>query len=269
MADVGGNPKAPAVILLHGGGQTRHSWGKAMEELIDRGYFALSLDARGHGDSDWSAEGSYGLEALSADLRGVIAALHSPPALVGASMGGATALYTVGNSSEPIASALVLVDIVPRVEQEGSARIQAFMRSHQDGFETFEDAVNAVAEYYPHRPRPKDPSGLRKNLRQRADGRYYWHWDPRMLSSPRRLEPPQFFEVLEQAATRVRIPTLLVRGLQSDIVSEEGVQALRESLQGLEVFNVADAGHMVAGDKNDAFNRGVLDFLARHMPTSR
>jgi len=184
-------------------------------------------------------------------------------------MGGATALYTVGNSSEPIASALVLVDIVPRVEQEGSARIQAFMRSHQDGFETFEDAVNAVAEYYPHRPRPKDPSGLRKNLRQRADGRYYWHWDPRMLSSPRRLEPPQFFEVLEQAATRVRIPTLLVRGLQSDIVSEEGVQALRESLQGLEVFNVADAGHMVAGDKNDAFNRGVLDFLARHMPTSR
>ncbi len=268
VADVGGDPEAPAVILLHGGGQTRHSWGKALEELVDRGYFALSLDARGHGDSDWSADGNYGLDASSTDLRGVIATLPSLPALVGASMGGATALYTVGNSPEPVASALVLVDIVPRVEQEGSARIQAFMRSHQDGFATFEDAVNAVAEYYPHRPRPKDPSGLRKNLRQRADGRYYWHWDPRMLSSPRRLEPPQFFEALEQAATRVRIPTLLVRGLQSDIVSEEGVAALRDKLQGLEVFNVADAGHMVAGDKNDAFNRGILDFLGRHMPST-
>jgi pimeloyl-ACP methyl ester carboxylesterase len=266
VADVGGNPEAPAVILLHGGGQTRHSWGKAMDELVDRGYFALTLDARGHGDSAWSLEGNYGLEALSADLRGVIATLHSPPALVGASMGGATALYTVGNSSDPIASALVLVDIVPRVEQAGSARIQAFMRSHQDGFETFEDAVNAVAEYYPHRPRPKDASGLKKNLRQRADGRYYWHWDPRILSSPQRLEPPQFFDALEQAAARVRIPSLLVRGLQSDIVSEQGVAALRDKLPGLEVFNVAEAGHMVAGDKNDAFNTGVLDFLGRHMP---
>jgi pimeloyl-ACP methyl ester carboxylesterase len=238
-----------------------------MEELVDRGYFALSLDARGHGDSDWSAEGEYGLDAMSADLRGVIATLNSPPALVGASMGGAIALYTVGNSSDPVASALVLVDVVPRVEPDGAARIQAFMLSHQDGFKTLEDAANAVAEYYPQRPRPKDPSGLRKNLRQREDGRYYWHWDPRMLG-PQRLEPPHFFEGLEQAATRVRIPSLLVRGLQSDIVSEEGVAGLRAKLQGLEVFNVADAGHMVAGDKNDAFNRGVLDFLGRHMPST-
>jgi pimeloyl-ACP methyl ester carboxylesterase len=269
VADVGGNSEAPAVILLHGGGQTRHSWGKALEELVDRGYFALSLDARGHGDSDWSEEGDYGLDALSTDLQGVIATLQSPPVLVGASMGGATALYTVGNSSKQIASALVLVDIVPRVEPDGSARIQAFMRSHQNGFDAFEDAVDAVAEYYPLRRRPKDPSGLRRNLRQRADGRYYWHWDPRILSSPQRLEPPHFFEALEQAATRVRIPSLLVRGLQSDIVSEEGVAALRDRLRGLEVFNVADAGHMVAGDRNDAFNRGVLDFLARHVPITR
>jgi pimeloyl-ACP methyl ester carboxylesterase len=268
-ADVGGDPDAPAVILLHGGGQTRHSWGRAMEELVDRGYLALSLDARGHGDSDWSHEGNYGLDALSSDLQGVIATLHSPPALVGASMGGATALYAVGNSSKQIASALVLVDIVPRVEADGSARIQAFMRSHQNGFATFEEAVNAVAEYYPRRPRPQDPSGLRRNLRQRADGRYYWHWDPRILSSAQRLEPPHFFDALEEAATRVRIPSLLVRGLQSDIVSEEGVAALRSKLDGLEVFNVEDAGHMVAGDKNDAFNKGVLDFLGRHMPVAR
>ena len=268
-ADVGGNPDAPAVILLHGGGQTRHSWGRAMEELVDRGYLALSLDARGHGDSDWSREGNYGLDALSSDLQGVISTLHSPPALVGASMGGATALFTVGNSSKPIARALVLVDIVPRVEADGSARIQAFMRSHQNGFATFEAAVDAVAEYYPHRPRPRDPSGLMRNLRQRADGRYYWHWDPRILSSPQRLEPPHFFEALEQAATRVRIPSLLVRGLQSDIVSAQGVAALRDKLSGLEVFDVENAGHMVAGDKNDAFNKGVLDFLGRHMPVTR
>jgi pimeloyl-ACP methyl ester carboxylesterase len=265
-ADVGGDPRAPAVILLHGGGQTRHSWGKALGELVAHGYHVISLDARGHGDSDWSNDADYGLDALSSDLRCVIATLPAAPALVGASLGGATALYTVGNASEQIASALVLVDIVPRVERVGAQRIYAFMRAHEEGFDTFEQAVNAVAEYYPHRPRPMDPSGLMKNLRLRGDGRLHWHWDPKIIQYPRRLEPPQFAEVLEQAATRVAIPSLLVRGLHSDIVSDEGVAALIRRLPALEVLDVGDAGHMVAGDKNDAFNQGVVEFLRRHFP---
>lgn len=107
-ADVGGNPSAPTVIFMHGGGQTRHSWGGAMHELLSEGYQVISLDARGHGDSDWSPDGDYGLESLAADLHSVIATLSAPPALVGASLGGATGLYAVGNSPERIASALVL-----------------------------------------------------------------------------------------------------------------------------------------------------------------
>lgn len=260
------------MILLHGGGQTRHSWGKALEELVAHGYHVISLDARGHGESDWSNDADYGLDALSSDLRGVIATLPGAPALVGASLGGATALYTVGTSSERIASALVLVDIVPRVESVGAQRIYAFMRAHEEGFDTFEQAVNAVAEYSPHRPGPVDPSGLRKNLRRREDGRLYWHWDPKIIQPPHppRLAPPHFAEdfaeVLERAATRVTIPSLLVRGLHSDIVSDEGVAALIRKLPSLEVLDVCDAAHMVAGDQNDAFNQGVVEFLRRHLP---
>jgi pimeloyl-ACP methyl ester carboxylesterase len=266
VADVGGDPGAPAVILMHGGGQTRHSWGSAMRELLVEGYHVINLDARGHGDSDWSPDGHYRLDAFAGDLRAVIATLPSAPALFGASLGAATGLYAVGNSPSELASGLVLVDLVPRVEVAGSNKIQEFMRSRPEGFATLEDAVDAVAAYYPHRPRPKDTSGLMKNLRLRSDGQLHWHWDPKFIQARTRMEPPQFSEALLDAATRVRVPTLLVRGLLSDIVSDTGVAEFRQQLPRLEVYDVSGAGHMVAGDKNDAFNRGVIEFLRRHLP---
>ena len=265
-ADVGGDPSYPPVILLHGGGQTRHSWGTAMRELAAQGFHVINLDARGHSDSDWSPDADYELATLAADLKCVIATLASPPALVGASMGGATSLYAVGNTPRPIARALVMVDIVPRIEQQGGDKIGAFMRANPEGFATLEEAADAVARYYPHRPRPKDPGGLMKNLRLRDDGRLHWHWDPRLFARPRPdkpPEPPRFTQQLLDACPGVHIPTLLVRGLNSDIVGDEGVAQFRQVLPQLEVFDVAGAGHMVAGDRNDAFNQGVIGFLKR------
>lgn len=271
-ADVGGDPAAPAVILMHGGGQTRHSWHGAMRQLLAEGYHVISLDARGHGDSDWSPAGNYELPALAADLLAVLETLPQPPALVGASLGGATGLYAVGNSTTPIATSLVMVDVVPRPVPEGAEKIIGFMRSRLDGFATVEEAVEAVAAYNPNRPRPKDPAGLMKNLRRRADGRLHWHWDPKTVECTRRFEPPDFAEPLLAAATHVRIPTLLVRGLLSDVVSDEGIEEFRRALPALEVADVAGAGHMVAGDRNDAFNRTVVQFLRRtaaHRQTER
>ncbi|HKY93410.1 MAG TPA: alpha/beta hydrolase [Nevskiaceae bacterium] len=263
-ADVGGDPSAPPVILMHGGGQTRHSWGTALKALVAEGFYVINLDARGHGDSEWSPEGECMLPQLGADLRAVIGTLSRPPALVGASMGGATGLYLVGNSPEPVARALVLVDIVPRIEVDGSRKIANFMRSAPNGFANLDEAAEAVAAYNPHRPRPKDPSGLMKNLRRRADGRLYWHWDPAFVNRPVAAEPPQFLESLIAACRNVTIPTMLVRGLKSDIVSDAGVADLKRLVPHSEVFDVPEAGHMVAGDRNDAFNEAVIGFLRRH-----
>lgn len=267
-ADVGGDPAQPAVILLHGGGQTRHSWGGALHELLRQGFHVINLDARGHGNSGWAPDGDYSLEALADDLCAVIATLPSPPALVGASMGGCTALYAVGTRTAPLASALVLVDVVPRINTEGGKKIADFMGARPDGFASLQEASDAVAAYNPHRPRPKDISGLMKNLRLRDDGRLHWHWDPQFFKTEKRMEPPQFAETLLAAAEHVRIPSLLVRGMQSDIVSEAGVQELREHLPSLVVYDVVGAGHMVAGDRNDAFNDGVIEFLQRHRTRS-
>lgn len=266
VGDVGGRPGAPGVILLHGGGQTRHSWAGAMHRLVERGYFVVNYDARGHGESDWSPEGDYSLPALASDLRDVRATIPGPVALVGASMGGMTSFYAIGSSDQPIAQALVMVDIVLRPAEAGVEKIRRFMTAHREGFANLEEAADAVAAYNPERPRPKDPSGLRKNLRLREDGRLYWHWDPRLLDVSPTAEPPSFNEALVKVSGRVTVPTLLVRGGQSDIVDDDGVAEMRRLVPQTEVYDVPGAGHMVAGDRNDAFNEGVISFLDRYLP---
>ncbi len=262
-ADAGGPVDGPPVLLLHGGGQTRHSWGTAQRELIGEGYRVVALDARGHGESDWVDGGDYGLESQVADVARVARVLGKP-ALVGASMGGINAAIACGDDPE-LAQALVLVDVTPRLEPQGIDLIERFMGANPDGFASIDDAANAVAAYYPTRPRPASSDGLRKNLRLREDGRWYWHWDPAMFNGGREGKVRAMRERMLAAVERIRIPTLLVRGGQSDIVSMAGVEELRAHLPHLEFADIAGAGHMIAGDRNDAFNLAVADFLRRHL----
>lgn len=266
VADVYGDESDPPVILLHGGGQTRHAWGKAASVFAAAGRYALSLDLRGHGHSDWSPDGIYGLDRFAADVRVIAADLHSLPALVGASLGGLSSLVAIGETDEKVASSLVLVDVAPRVEREGGMKIGNFMRAGMRGFDSLDEAADSVAAFLPHRPRPKDLSGLEKNLRQRGDGRWYWHWDPRFIANQEGVDGQAGLvrhDRLRQAAMGVKVPTLLVRGMLSDIVSDESVRELRELIPHAEVVDVAGAAHMVAGDKNDAFNDAVIEFVRR------
>ena len=267
-ADVEGDPGSPPVMLFHGGGQTRHAWGTTLKVLGESGWRAYSVDLRGHGESEWDPEGDYTMDAFAADIRIVATAMPQPPALVGASLGGIASMAAIGENDGPaIASALVLVDVAPTIEMEGALRIGAFMAEHmEDGFGSLEEVADAIAAYNPHRPRPSDLSGLRKNLRQRPDGRWAWHWDPRFISgrfgsqdeTRSSLVDP---ERLRVAAKKLTIPVLLVRGRMSDLLSEEGAQELLELVPHAQLADVAGAGHMVAGDRNDLFNDAVVTFL--------
>jgi pimeloyl-ACP methyl ester carboxylesterase len=268
-ADVYGPADGAPVILLHGGGQTRHAWGNTAEVLAEHGRRAFTVDLRGHGDSQWAPDGKYSLDAFAADLRSVIATLGRPPALVGASLGGLTGLVMIGESPTPVARALVLVDVAPRMEVGGVARIRDFMVGRPDGFASLEEVADAIAAYNPHRPRPSNLDGLRKNVRQRADGRWIWHWDPRFMTARDPTTDASADETrslidhdrLERAARAVTVPTLLVRGRVSDLLSEEGAQELLALVPHAQLANVAGAGHMVAGDRNDLFNDAVVGFL--------
>ena len=262
-ADIAGPQGAPTVILGHGGGQTRHSWDKCELQLAEAGYFAINYDLRGHGDSDWSRDGEYSIEDRADDLRHIAASGSRPFALVGASLGGITALVAATLGLDP--AAIVLVDIVPKMNLAGADKVRGFMGASPNGFVSLEEAADAISAYYPDRPRPKDLSGLHKNLRLGDDGRYRWHWDPRMMADMRS-DPRRLLETMDAADWTDRIPTLLIRGMKSDIVDDDGVADLRRRIPALEVTDIRGAGHMVAGDRNDEFNTAVIEFLGRVMP---
>jgi len=273
-ADVAGEPGSPPVLLLHGGGQTRHSWSTTQRDLAARGWFVASLDLRGHGDSAWAPDGDYRLETFAADVA-IVARQLGRPVLVGASLGGTSSLIAAagdGHGGTELARGLVLVDVAPNIEMEGAMRIGRFMRQHvDDGFGSLEEVVDAIQTYNPHRPRPTNLEGLRKNVRLRDDGRWYWHWDPafvvgRMGSEDETraaMAATHRSSTLEAAAHCLTIPTLLVRGVQSDLLSEDGARRFLELVPHAELVDVAGAGHMVAGDRNDSFNDAVVSFLER------
>lgn len=261
-ATVAGNAGAPPAVLLHGGGQTRRSWDATIDTLVESGWRTVALDMRGHGESDWAPDADYSLDAQVADLAAVVATLEAPPVLIGASMGGLASLVFTG-WHPGTTRALVLVDVATRVETEGSERILNFMASRPDGFASLEEASDVIAAYNPGRSRPPDLAGLATVLRRRGDGRWVWHWDPALLQMAGD-DPSQALNtgLLDDAARRVQVPTLLVRGKQSDVVSEAGAAHLLEIVPGARYVDVADAGHMVAGDRNDAFTTAVVEFLA-------
>ncbi|WP_211243951.1 alpha/beta fold hydrolase [Mycobacterium genavense] len=270
VADRQGDPGSRAVVFLHGGGQTRRSWGRAAAAVAKRGWQAVTIDLRGHGESDWSSEGDYRVVSFAADVQEVLRGLPPKPVLVGASLGGFTSMLLAGEISPGIVSAVVLVDIVPNMEQSGANRIHNFMADRvESGFASLEEVADAIAEYNPHRPRPTDLDGLTTNLRRRGD-RWYWHWDPQFISGTAAFPP---FEVTDadrmhnavEQILRGGVPMLLVRGQVSDLVSQERADEFLARFPQVEFTDVQGAGHMVAGDRNDVFAGAVLDFLSRHV----
>lgn len=268
------------IVFSHGGGQTRHSWQRTAERLYSDGWTVATFDARGHGDSGWSESGSYNFTDIADDLAGVINQLNQvlSPAqdqsptprkttLIGASMGGAASLIAQARNPH-LATALVLVDVTPRVELKGLERIHQFVTAAPGGFDNLEQVAAAVTAYNPTRPTPPRIEGLRKNLRTR-DGRLHWHWDPKVFSGGKEgvdIDPAQ---QLEQAAAAITTPTLLIRGSRSDIVTDEGVNTLRRLIPHAQVSTVLGAGHMVVGDDNDQFTTELGEFLRQYGPKAQ
>ncbi|GAP67101.1 alpha/beta hydrolase fold domain-containing protein [Mizugakiibacter sediminis] len=255
-----GPREAAPVLFAHGFGQTRHAWTAAAAALAAAGYRCVSFDARGHGDSARVADGGYHLEQFIDDLAGLAAALPRPPVLVGASMGGLLGLALAGERRPTPFRALVLVDITPRWESAGVERILGFMRAHPHGFADFAEAAAAIAAYLPHRGKRKSEARLRPLLRAGDDGRLRWHWDPAMLG-PIAEEGERYQPRLLAAARRVELPTLLLSGGRSDVVSADTVREFLALVPHARHVELPRATHMLAGDANDAFTREIEAFV--------
>ena len=264
VASEWGDANDPLVILMHGGGQTRHAWGSTGEILSKSGFYVLSLDLRGHGDSQWHPEGDYLIESYKGDLVSILNQVGKPASLVGASLGGMVSLSLASDlNKKDLVSALVMVDIGLYPNEKGSNEIVSFMQSGIKGFANLNEASDAVSAYLPHRKRPRDNRGLEKNLRLKEDGRYYWHWDPRFLDERDSDNRENQKEKNIRLAKNISIPTLLIRGALSNVVTQKEVDDFLTIIPHSEFQEIEKAAHMVAGDRNDIFANSAIKFLKK------
>lgn len=264
-ADAYGPHAGPPVLFFHGGGQSRRAWSGAARNIAAAGYRAYSVDLRGHGESDWAADGDYLLDAFGRDVEALLDSFDRPVTLVGASRGGQSAL--VGASRRPGKAALVmLADVAPLLRDDGVDAFRDFFAASASGFATIEAAADVLAAQL-GLPRRSDISGLEKTMRRGDDGRLYWQWDP-LTVSPEFLNPPSEGLGLEQAAARITDPVVLVRAELSTIVTDEGEALFRKLTPQLEVVLAKGVGHMVTGDRNDAFAETLRVYLSRYGPVA-
>jgi pimeloyl-ACP methyl ester carboxylesterase len=221
----------------------------------------------------WANDGAYDLRDFAADLVAIAATLECKPALIGASLGGMAGLVAEGELARGCFASLTLVDIAPQVQVGGVTRVVEFMTARaRDGFSSPEEAAQLIADYLPHRPGRKASSGLAHYLRQKEDGRFYWHWDPAFLDRVLRTREAHARaddlagERLNSAAAQLTLPVHLIRGGSSDLVSPEDVAHFQRLVTHAEFSDIPGATHMVVGDQNDSFGRAILGFLVRMHP---
>lgn len=270
VADVYGNTGSP-VLLLHGGGQTRHSWRGAALTIARSGRIAVTVDQRGHGDAEWVASGDYRNSDFAEDVRALGLELArrygAPPVVVTASYAGITSLLAEAAyfraTGKHLLAGFFIVDMALTNDTDGARKVTAFMLSRaHTGFATVEEASETVAAYL-GRPKPKNPRGLQKNLRQGPDGRWRWHWDPRFMEGIGNINTDRddVDADMRAAARDTLLPVLMVRGAASDVMLEEHIRALQSEAPRVRYVNVAGAHHMVVGEENDQFTSALLGFL--------
>jgi pimeloyl-ACP methyl ester carboxylesterase len=256
----------PTLLFAHGFGQTRGAWHAAAASMAARGCRCVSFDSRGHGESGRVPGGDYHMQQFVDDLLGLARAQPQPPILVGASMGGLLGLVAAGEVRPAPFRALVLVDITPRWETAGVERILAFMQAHPDGFASYAQAAEQIAAYLPQRRERKSEQQLRPLLREGADGRLRWHWDPALLAGDLVSESERYQPRLLQAAVNIDVPVLLLSGEHSDVVSRHTVEEFLALVPHARHAQVPGATHMLAGDANDAFTAAIAGFIQSLQP---
>jgi pimeloyl-ACP methyl ester carboxylesterase len=261
-ADAYGDAAAPAVLFFHGGGQSRRAWRGSAQRVAAAGYRGITVDLRGHGQSEWAADGDYDVRAFGRDVGALIGGLSGPVALVGASRGGQAALLGAAACPDRV-PLLMLADTAPLIAKGPVDGIRAFFQASADGFATLEEAAQALATHMGGRS--TDPAGLARAMRQDAAGRWFWQWDPR-TAAPEFIQPPSEDEAIQAAAAQLRCPVVLVRGELSEFVSDASVARFKELTPQLVVLVAKGEGHMFTGDANDAFATTLIDNLARCMP---
>lgn len=255
-----GDPAAPPVLFFHGGGQSRSSWRGAARAVGEAGFYGITFDLRGHGDSDWAEDGDYLVDAYARDVERLLLQFDRRVTLVGASRGGQACL--IGGARQPGRVRLIMMaDVAPDMRDYGVDGIRAFFDEGERGFDTLDQAADSLSRHL-GQPRVADASRLARSLRQDEAGRWHWNWDP-ATGHREFLHPPSENVAILAAAAMITSPVVMVRAELSHLVTDEGVARFKSLAPQLEVITAMGVGHMFTADRNDAFAADLLERLAR------
>jgi esterase len=254
-----GDPSSPTLIALHGLRGHGHSW-DSFSEPMSGAYHILALDQRGRGDSDWAPDGQYTSEAYVKDLEGFCEALQLRNfILMGHSMGGRNSMvFTARHPS--MVNRLIIVDIGPEGDPQGTARIKHESVAAQEEYTSFEELLEAQQKGNPL----LSPEVLRRRLTYQTktlpNGKIGWCYDVEIRRQWREdRRPPQ--EDLWPAIAKIPCPTLIVRGIETDVLPLQVAQRMVQVMPKAQLAHVERAAHMVMEENPGGFLRVVRDFL--------
>lgn len=256
-----GSDGGPVILALHGFGVSGHMFDEFGQRAADR-YRLINLDQRGHGDSEWSPDGDYTREAFVADVEAVREELGLERfILMGHSMGGLNAVEYTFQHPERV-SALVLVDVGPEAAKEGVDNIMRFTRGPDEL--DFDEFVQNAMRFNTRRTEENIRERMRHRLRPLENGKWTWKFDKRFregegaVRSGSQLSSDELWRRFRELAP----PVLLIRGEQSDILSQEVADRTAGEIRNARLVVVPGAGHSVPGDNPDGFTSAITGFLA-------
>ena len=254
-----GNSGKPTLVMIHGLRGHAHSWDDVSASLC-QDFHVLALDQRGRGDTDWAKDGDYGTDAYVADLAGFCDALGlNSFILCGHSMGGRNAM-TFGSRYPEKLEKLIVVDMGPDINREGGQRISREIVNVPEEFDSFE----AVVEYMTKQNRFASDAVIRRRLtyatKLLSNGMIGWKYDLAIREERRKgtVAPSQD---LWPEIPKITCPTLIVRGMETDILTPETAQRMLEVMPNAQITEIPQAGHMVFEDNPSDFNTAVGAFL--------
>ena len=256
-----GSAANPPMLLLHGFAQTCHSWDFVALGFSDD-YRVIVLDQRGHGDSDWAADGDYSPETQQNDISAVVSEIGLEDfTLMGLSMGGRNSFTYAANNPDRV-RALVIVDAGPQNMQQGTQNIRNFVQQ-DDELDSVDAFVERVLKYNPRRAPEQIRGSIMHNLKQLPNGKWTWKYDKRLRSPGRRMgSDPETEKRLWGYLEALQCPTLLVRGGASDIIAMDTADKMHAAIPNSQLATIDGAGHLVMGDSPAGFQRAVTEFLA-------
>ena len=259
-ADEAGPSDGPSVIFLHGGGQTRHSWGTALDAASARGLHAITVDLRGHGDSDWAPDGDYSSQSFVADLERFCEAIGFDKfTLIGHSMGGRNSMAFAGSNAQKLEK-LVIVDIGPDLDPKGSGRITQELIDVPEEFDSFEDLYTHQSKQNKFCSEPVLRRRLTYASKKLPDGKYGWRYDLEIREQRRNNAGPKQPDLWANLPG-IECPVLIVRGSETDTLALETAEKMLEALPNGRLIHVDKAAHMVFEDNPADFIEALHGFL--------